>query len=180
MAPRLKERYFKEIVPALSKKFGHKNLMEVPKLERIVVNMGIGEAVRDRKVLDAAVEDLMLIAGQRPAITRAKKSVSNFRLRAGMPIGCRVTLRRDRMYEFFNRLINIAIPRIRDFRGLPTRSFDGHGNYSLGVSEQIIFPEVDYDKVEKIMGMDVTIVTTAKTDEEAFELLKEFGMPFRE
>lgn len=180
MMPRLKEKYFQEIVPFMIKKFGYKNPMQVPKLEKIVVNMGVGEAAREIKVLDAAMRDLALITGQKPAVTRAKRSISNFRLRTGMPIGCKVTLRRDRMYEFFDRLINVAIPRIRDFRGLSTRSFDGRGNYTFGVSEQIIFPEIDYDQVEKILGMDITIVTTAKTDEEAYELLKEFGMPFRE
>jgi large subunit ribosomal protein L5 len=153
--------------------------MEVPKLEKIVINMGIGDALTNPKFLDAAMEDLATIVGQRPAITRAKKSISNFKLRAGMAVGCRVTLRRERMYEFFDRLVNAAIPRIRDFRGVPTRSFDGRGNYTLGISEQIVFPEIDYDSVEKVRGMDVTVVTTAKTDEEALELLRLLGMPFR-
>ncbi len=177
--PRLKVFYYEHVVPALMKRFGYKNIMQVPRLEKIVVNMGVGEAVQNPKALEWAVADLMQITGQKPSIRRAKKSISNFKLRKGMEIGCMVTLRRDRMYEFFDRLINLALPRVRDFRGLSDKSFDGHGNYSLGIREQIIFPEIDYDKVEKIRGMDVTICTTAETDEEAFELLKEFGMPFR-
>lgn len=176
---RLKKLYNQEIVPALTKKFKYKNRMRVPKLEKIVINMGVGDALNNPKFLDAAVEDLTLIVGQRPAITRAKKSISNFKLRAGMAVGCRVTLRRERMYEFFDRLVNVAIPRIRDFRGVPTKSFDGRGNYSLGITEQIVFPEIDYDSVEKVRGMDITVVTTAKTDEEAMELLRLLGMPFR-
>jgi len=176
---RLKKLYNEEIIPVLTKKFKYKNRMEVSKLEKIVVNMGIGDALTNPKFLDAAMEDLATIVGQRPAITRAKKSISNFKLRAGMAIGCRVTLRRERMYEFFDRLVNVAIPRIRDFRGVPTKSFDGRGNYTLGISEQIVFPEIDYDSVEKVRGMDITVVTTAKTDEEALELLKMLGMPFR-
>lgn len=179
MEPRLKREYFDTVMPALTKKFGYGNRMEVPKMSKIIVNMGVGEAIQNAKVLDAAMEDLATIVGQRPVITRAKRSISNFKLRAGMAVGCRVTLRRARMYEFLDRLINVAMPRIRDFRGLSTKSFDGHGNYSLGLTEQIIFPEIDYDKVERIHGMDVTIVTTAETDEEAFELLKIFGVPFR-
>jgi large subunit ribosomal protein L5 len=179
MEPRLKTMYSSDIIPALSKKFGYRNVMEVPKLEKIVVNIGVGEAIQNAKSLDAAVEDLATITGQRPTITRAKKSISNFKLRAGMAIGCRVTLRRARMYEFLDRLVNIGIPRVRDFRGLSTKSFDGHGNYSLGITEQIIFPEIEYDKVERILGMNVTIVTSSKTDEEAFELLKALGVPFR-
>ncbi|MFQ6092135.1 MAG: 50S ribosomal protein L5 [bacterium] len=179
MELRLKRAYIDDIIPVLSRKFGYKNPMEVPKLEKIVVNVGVGEAIQNAKALDAALEDLAAIVGQRPAITRAKRSISNFKLRAGMAIGCRVTLRRARMYEFLDRLINVAMPRVRDFRGLSTKSFDGHGNYTLGITEQIIFPEIDYDKVERIHGMDVTIVTTARTDEEAFELLKAFGVPFR-
>ena len=179
MEPRLKHEYITSIVPALSKKFGYKNIMEVPKLDKIVVNVGIGEAIQNAKILDAAIADVATIVGQQPAITRAKRSISNFKLRAGMAIGCRVTLRRARMYEFLDRLINVAMPRIRDFRGVSTKSFDGHGNYTLGFTEQIIFPEIDYDKVERIYGMDVTLVTTAKTDEEAFELFKVFGVPFR-
>lgn len=176
---RLKERYDEEIVPALTKRFKYANKMQVPKLEKIVVNMGTGDALVNAKLLDAAVEDLTLIVGQRPAITRAKKSISNFKLREGMAVGCRVTLRRKRMYEFFDRLVNVAIPRIRDFRGVPNKSFDGRGNYTLGVTEQIVFAEIDYDSVEKVRGMDITVVTTAKTDEEAMELLKLLGMPFR-
>ena len=176
---RLKKQYNEEIVPALTKKFKYRNRMEVPKLEKVVVNMGTGDALTNAKLLDAAVEDLTIIVGQRPAITRAKKSISNFKLRAGMAIGCRVTLRRERMYEFFDRLVNVAIPRIRDFRGVPTKSFDGRGNYTLGITEQIVFAEIEYDNVEKIRGMDVTVVTTSKTDEEAMELLRLLGMPFR-
>jgi large subunit ribosomal protein L5 len=176
---RLKKQYNEEIVPVLTKKFKYRNRMQVPKLEKIVVNMGIGDALTNAKLLDAAVEDLTIIVGQRPAITRAKKSISNFKLRAGMAIGCRVTLRRERMYEFFDRLVNVALPRIRDFRGVPTKSFDGRGNYTLGITEQIVFAEIEYDSVEKIRGMDVTVVTTAKTDEEAMELLRSLGMPFR-
>ncbi|NOZ55588.1 MAG: 50S ribosomal protein L5 [Calditrichaeota bacterium] len=177
--PRLIEHYQKVVVPQLMKKFNYKSVMQVPRLEKIVINMGVGEATENPKFLESAVQDLRMIAGQQPAITRAKKAISNFHLRAGTPIGCRVTLRRWRMYEFLDRLINIAIPRIRDFRGLSDKSFDGRGNYSLGLREQIIFPEIDYDKVDKIRGMDVTIVTTAKTDEEAYELLAALGMPFR-
>jgi len=177
--PRLKKLYQEHIIPYMMKRFGYKNIMQVPRLEKIVVNMGVGEATQDRKLLDAAMKELALITGQKPAVRRAKRSISQFKLRKGMPIGCKVTLRRDRMYEFLDRLINVAVPRIRDFRGLSERSFDGRGNYSLGIHEQIIFPEIDYDKVERVRGMDITIVTTAKTDEEAYELLKEFGMPFR-
>ena len=177
--PRLRAFYYEHVVPALMKRFGYKNIMQVPRLEKIVVNMGVGEAVQNPKALENAVEDLTQITGQRPSIRRARKSISNFKLRQGMEIGAMVTLRKDRMYEFLDRLINLALPRVRDFRGVSDKSFDGHGNYSLGVREQIIFPEIDYDKVDKIRGMDVTIVTTAKTDEEAYELLKEFGMPFR-
>ena len=176
---RLKDRYHEEVVPALTKKFRYTNKMQVPKLEKIVVNMGTGDALVNAKLLDAAVEDLTLIVGQRPAITRAKKSISNFKLREGMAVGCRDTLRRNRMYEFFDRLVNVAIPRIRDFRGVPIKSFDGRGNYTLGITEQIVFAEIDYDSVEKVRGMDITVVTTAKTDEEAMELLKLLGMPFR-
>ena len=179
METRLKAMYDKDVVPALSKRFGYKNLMEVPKLEKIVVNIGVGEAIQNSKALDSAVGDLATITGQQPTVTRAKKSISNFKLRTGMSIGCRVTLRRARMYEFLDRLVNVSIPRVRDFRGLSTKSFDGHGNYTLGITEQIIFPEIDYDKVERVHGMDVTIVTTARTDEEALELLKALGMPFR-
>lgn len=176
--PRLKERYHKEIVPELSKRFDHDNVMEVPRLVKIVVNKGVGEAAENQKALDNAVDELRRITGQQPAISRARKSISNFKVREGMPIGCRVTLRDARMYEFLDRLITLALPRVRDFRGVPDRSFDGRGNYTLGVQEQIIFPEIDVDKVPQIDGMDVTFVTTAETDEEAYALLKELGMPF--
>ena len=176
---RLKEKYKNEVVPALMKKFGYDNVMQVPKLEKIVVNLGVGDALQNVKLLDSAMSDLAIITGQKPAIRRAKKAISNFKLRAGMPIGGMVTLRKNRMYEFFDRLVNISIPRIRDFRGTSPTSFDGRGNYNLGVQEQIIFPEIDYDKVEKIRGMNITVCTTAKTDEEGFELLKAMGMPFK-
>lgn len=177
--PRLKEKFHEEIVPALIKRFEYKNIMEVPKLEKICLNMGIGEASQDAKLLESAIDDLTIISGQRPAITKAKKSISNFKLREGMRVGCRVTLRGIRMYEFLDRFINLAVPRVRDFRGLPTNSFDGKGNYSVGAKEQIIFPEINVDKVDRIRGLNITFVTTAKTDEEAFELLKYFGMPFK-
>ncbi|MBN1292224.1 MAG: 50S ribosomal protein L5 [Candidatus Latescibacteria bacterium] len=180
MAPRLKEKYEKEIAPALMEEFKYRSMMQIPKLTKIIVNMGVGEAVQDIKNLDGAVEDITIITGQKPILRRAKKSISNFKLRTGMPVGCKVTLRRDRMYEFLDRLLTFAIPRIRDFRGVPGRSFDGHGNYTLGVKEQIIFPEIDYDKIDKTRGMDITFVTTAKKDEEAKALLKTFGMPFRD
>jgi large subunit ribosomal protein L5 len=176
---RLKEKYKRDIVPSLTKKFGYKNVMQVPRLEKIVVNMGVGDAIQNAKLLDSALSDLSSIAGQKPAIRRAKKAISNFKLKAGMPIGCMVTLRKNNMYEFFDRLVNVALPRIRDFRGISPTSFDGRGNYNLGMEEQIIFPEIDYDKVEKIRGMNITICTTAKTDEEGFELLRIMGMPFR-
>jgi len=176
---RLKEKYKKEIVAGLMKKFGYKNVMQVPMLEKIVVNVGVGDAIQNAKLLDSAMSDLASITGQKPAIKRAKKAISNFKLKAGMPIGCMVTLRKNHMYEFFDRLVNVAIPRVRDFRGTSPTSFDGRGNYNLGVEEQIIFPEIDYDKVEKIRGMNITICTTAKTDEEGSELLKAMGMPFR-
>jgi len=175
----MREFYEKEVVPALMEKFGYKNVMEVPRMVKIVVNMGLGEAIQDIKVLDAAMEDLKAITGQQPVVTKAKRSIAQFKLRQGMPIGCMVTLRRDRMYEFFNRLVNIALPRVRDFRGLSPESFDGRGNYTLGLREQIIFPEINYDKVYKIKGMNVTIVTSASTDEEARELLRLMGVPFR-
>lgn len=178
MAPRLKEKYYKELAPKLKEELGITNVNDIPKLEKIVVNMGVGEAATDSKLIDAAVEDLRVITGQQPMICRAKKSIATFKLRAGMPIGAKVTLRGDRMYEFFDRLIAAAIPRIRDFRGLPANSFDGHGNYSMGVTEQIIFPEIDYDKVDRTRGMDITFVTTAKTDEEGKALLTAFGFPF--
>lgn len=176
---RLKEYYLNEVKPALQKKFGYKNVMEIPKVEKIVVNMGVGQATENRKMLDAAVRDLALITGQKPVVTHAKKSVSNFKLRAGMPIGCKVTLRGERMWDFLDKLININLPRVRDFRGLSPTAFDGRGNYSLGVREQLIFPEIKYDEVEFTQGMDITIVTTAETDEEARELLRLLGMPFR-
>lgn len=178
-APRLMERYTREIVPHMMEKFGYTNLMQVPRLVKISLNMGVGEATQDGKFLEGAVEDLTTVSGQKAVVTKAKRSISNFKLRAGMPIGCRVTLRRTRMYEFLDRLLNIAIPRVRDFRGVDDNAFDGRGNYTLGIKEQIIFPEINYDKVVKIRGMNVTIVTTANRDEEAYELLKEFGMPFR-
>jgi large subunit ribosomal protein L5 len=177
--PRLRKKYDEEVVPYLMERFGYRNKLQVPKLEKIVINMGIGDAVQNIKFLEAAQKELEAITGQRPVVRRAKRSISNFRLRAGMPIGLKVTLRGARMYEFLDRMISIAIPRIRDFRGLSPRSFDGRGNYTLGIKEQIVFAEVKYDKVEKIRGMDVTLATTAKTDEEGFELLKALGMPFR-
>jgi large subunit ribosomal protein L5 len=177
--PRLLVKYREEILPALAERFGYTNPCRVPRLEKIVVNMGLGDSLKDAKLMDAAVEDLMTITGQRPAVTRARKSVASFKIRKDMAIGCKVTLRRARMYEFFDRLVNVAIPRIRDFRGLPPDSFDGHGNYTFGIKEQIVFPEIDYDKVVKIRGMDITFQTSAETDEEAFELLKRLGVPFR-
>lgn len=177
--PRMMTTYKQEIVPALTKRFNYKNVMQVPRLDRIVLNIGVGEAVEDQKHLDHAVEDLQTISGQKPSIRRSKKSISNFKLRQGMPIGCMVTLRRWRMYEFLDRFISLAVPRVRDFRGLADNSFDGRGNYSVGIKEQIIFPEINYDKVSKIRGMNITFVTTARTDEEAYELLAAFGMPFR-
>ena len=180
MAPRLKEKYEKEIAPALMKEFQYKSSMQIPRLVKVVVNMGVGEAVQDIKNLDGAIEDITAITGQKPVVRRAKKSISNFKLREGMPVGCMVTLRRDRMYEFLDRLMNFSIPRIRDFRGVPGRSFDGRGNYTLGIKEQIIFPEIDYDKIDKTRGMDITFVTTARRDEEAKALLKHHGMPFRD
>ena len=176
---RLKDYYKKEVVPALIKAFDYKNPMEVPRLVKIVVNMGIGEAVQNVKVLESAVDEMTKIAGQKPVVTKARKSIATFKLRQGMSIGCCVTLRRERMYEFFDRLVNVALPRVRDFRGIPAKSFDGRGNFALGLKEQIIFPEVDYDKVEKIRGMNIAIVTTAKTDDEARQLLKLMGMPFK-
>ena len=176
---RLKEQYNSEIKDAMVKKFGYKNVMEIPKLEKIVINMGVGEAKENHKLLDTAVQDLETITGQKAVVTRAKKSVANFKLREGMPIGCKVTLRGERMYEFADRLINLALPRVRDFRGISPKSFDGRGNYTLGVTEQLIFSEVDYDKVVKVRGMDIVFVTTANTNEEALDLLKGFGMPFK-
>ncbi|MEW6614720.1 MAG: 50S ribosomal protein L5 [Thermodesulfobacteriota bacterium] len=177
---RLKDFYMKEIMPALMKEFNYRNPMEVPKLEKIVINMGLGEAIQNIKLLDSATSELSLIIGQKPIITRAKKSIASFKLREGVPIGCMVTLRRERMYEFFDRLVNIALPRVRDFKGVSGKSFDGRGNYSLGIKEHIIFPEIDYDKIDKIKGMNVVIVTTAKTDEEAKSLLSLLGVPFRD
>jgi large subunit ribosomal protein L5 len=179
MATRLQEYYENEVVPELIQRFGYKNRMQVPKLEKVVLNMGVGEAVLNARVIENAVEDLTRIAGQRPSIRRARKAVSNFKLRQGVPIGCAVTLRRSRMYEFLDRFFNFSVPRIRDFRGLSMRSFDGRGNYTIGIQEQIIFPEIDYDQIDKIRGLDVTLVTTASTDKEAFELLNEMGMPFQ-
>ena len=176
---RLKDIYLSDFMPALIKEFQYKSPMQVPKLEKIVLNMGLGEAIQNIKVLDAAMEEIALISGQRPIVTRARKSIASFKLRAGMPIGCMVTLRRSRMYDFFDKLVNIALPRVRDFRGLTDRSFDGRGNYSLGIKEHIIFPEIDYDKIDKIKGLNISIVTTAKTDEEGKALLKMMGMPFR-
>ena len=173
---RLKDLYKDEIVEAMIKKFGYKNVMEVPKLDKIVINMGVGEAKENAKVLDSAVKDLEIITGQKAVLTRAKNSVANFKIREGMPIGCKTTLRGEKMYDFMDRLVNLALPRVRDFRGVSADSFDGRGNYALGIKEQLIFPEIEYDKVEKVRGMDV--VTTAKTDEEARELLRLFGMPF--
>ena len=175
---RLKETYLNEIKDAMMKKFNYKNTMEIPKLDKIVINMGVGEAKDNAKVLDAAVKDLEIIAGQKVIVTRAKKSVANFKLREGMPIGCKVTLRGDKMYEFLDRLVNLALPRVRDFRGVNPNAFDGRGNYALGIKEQLIFPEIEYDKVDKVRGMDIIFVTTAKTDEEARELLTLFGMPY--
>ncbi len=176
---RLKELYEKELGPALTKQFGYKSPMEVPRLDKIILNMGLGEAIQNIKVLDSAVEELALIAGQRPVITRARKSIASFKLRAGMPIGCMVTLRRDRMYDFFDKLVNVGLPRVRDFRGVSDKSFDGRGNYTLGIKEHLMFPEIDYDKIDKIKGLNITIVTTAKTDEEGKALLKLMGMPFK-
>jgi large subunit ribosomal protein L5 len=176
--PRLKDKYLSEVVPALMEKFQYKNIMEVPKLEKVVLNMGLGDCKENSKALEAAVIDLGIIAGQRPVITKAKKSVANFKVREGMNVGAKVTLRSDRMYEFTDKLFNVALPRVRDFRGLSNKSFDGRGNYAFGVKEQLIFPEIDYDKVEQVRGMDIMLVTTANTDEEAHELLRLLGIPF--
>ena len=178
MSARLKEQYKTEIVEAMTKKFGYKNIMQVPKLDKIVINMGVGEAKENAKILEAAVSDMETISGQKAVITKAKKAIANFKIREGMPIGCKVTLRGDKMYEFLDRLVNLALPRVRDFRGVSANSFDGRGNYSLGIKEQLIFPEIEYDKVDKVRGMDIIFVTTAKTDEEARELLRLFDMPF--
>ncbi|UCC66118.1 MAG: 50S ribosomal protein L5 [Deltaproteobacteria bacterium] len=175
----MRELYQKEVVPALMKRFNYKNTMQVPKLERIVINMGLGEAIQNIKILDSAMEEIAAITGQRPVVTKAKRAIAQFKLRAGMPIGCMVTLQKERMYEFFNRLINVALPRVRDFRGFSPHAFDGRGNYAMGIKEQIIFPEINYDKIDKIKGMNIVIVTTAKTDEEGRELLMLMGIPFR-
>lgn len=175
---RLQERYEKEVVPAMMEKFGYKNIMQVPKIEKVVINMGVGEAKDNPKVLESAVSDLQIIAGQKPVLTRAKKSVANFKIRENMALGCKVTLRKTNMYEFVDKLVSIALPRVRDFRGVSAKAFDGRGNYSLGIKEQLIFPEIEYDKVDKVRGMDIIFVTTAQTDEEARELLRFLGMPF--
>lgn len=179
MTERLKEKYNKEVIPSMMKEFKYTNVMQVPRLDKIVLNMGLGEAVKDVKVVEAATRDMSMITGQKPVVTKAKKSIATFKLRAGMPIGCMVTLRGAKMYEFFDRFANFSIPRIRDFKGMPDRSFDGRGNYTIGIKEQIIFPEIEYDKIDKIRGMNITINTTAKTDEEAKALLKHLGIPFR-
>ncbi|HBG45627.1 MAG TPA: 50S ribosomal protein L5 [Deltaproteobacteria bacterium] len=179
MNPRVKEKYSKEVVPAMMKEFSYTSAMQVPKLEKVVLNIGLGEAVKDVKLIDAATRDLTAITGQKPVVTKAKKSIATFKLREGMPIGCMVTLRGPKMFEFFDRLVSFAIPRIRDFKGMPDKSFDGRGNYTIGVKEQIIFPEIEYDKIDKIRGLNITINTTAKSDEEAKALLKHLGMPFR-
>ena len=177
--PRLKDKFKDEVVKAMMEKFGYSNPMQVPRLEKVVVNMGVGEAILNSKAIDAAVNDLMIITGQKPVVTKAKKSIAAFKLRAGMNVGCKVTLRGVRMYEFVDRLLNVALPRVRDFRGTSPKSFDGRGNYSMGIKEQLIFPEIDYDKIDKVRGMDVIFVTTARTDEEARELLRMLGMPFK-
>jgi large subunit ribosomal protein L5 len=176
---RIKEKYNKEVVPALMEEFGYKNVMQVPRLTRIVVNMGLGQAVQNIKLIDSASAEIAQITGQKPVVTRAKKSIATFKLRKGMPIGCMVTLRGDRMYEFFDRLVNVALPRVRDFRGVSRKAFDGRGNYSIGIREQIIFPEINYDKVERIQGLNVTIISSARNDEEAKSLLVRLGMPFQ-
>ncbi|KNF08031.1 50S ribosomal protein L5 [Gottschalkia purinilytica] len=179
MTARLKEKYSKEVVPALMEKFQYKNIMQVPKLEKIILNMGLGEARENPKILESATEELGLITGQKPVVTRARKSIANFKLREGMPVGAKVTLRGEKMYEFLDKLMNIALPRVRDFRGVSNTSFDGRGNYALGIKEQLIFPEIEYDKVDSIKGLDVIVVTTAETDEEAKEFLTLMGMPFK-
>ena len=176
--PRFKSKYEAEIAKAMTEKFGYKNVMEVPKISKIVLNMGVGEATQDKKKVESAASEMELIAGQKPVVTKAKKSIAQFKLREGMAIGCKVTLRRERMYEFLDRLVTIAMPRIRDFRGLNPNSFDGRGNYAMGVKEQIVFPEINYDRIDKVRGMDIIVTTTAKTDEEARELLRLFGFPF--
>ena len=179
ITPRMRQKYTDEVAGGLQKHFDYKNPMEIPKLTKIVVNMGLGEAIQNAKILDSAAEEIGKVTGQKPIITKAKRSIANFKLREGMPIGCSVTLRRERMWEFFDRLITFALPRVRDFKGVSRKAFDGRGNYSLGIKEQIIFPEIDYDKIDKVKGLNVTFVTTAKTDEEGLELLKQLGMPFR-
>lgn len=179
MTARLREFYNKEVVPAMIKEFNYKNRMQAPKLERIVLNMGLGEAVKDVKIVDAAVRDMTMISGQKPVVTKAKKSIATFKLRAGMPIGCMVTLRGEKMYEFFDRFVNFSVPRIRDFKGMSDKSFDGRGNYTIGVKEQIIFPEIEYDKIDKLRGLNITICTTSESDEEAKAFLKNMGLPFR-
>ncbi|MFZ5748206.1 MAG: 50S ribosomal protein L5 [Pseudomonadota bacterium] len=176
--PRFKSLYDESIAKAMTEKFGYKNVMEVPKLEKIVLNMGVGEATQDKKKVEQAAQEMELIAGQKPVVTKAKKSIAQFKLREGMPIGCKVTLRRERMYEFLDRLVTIALPRVRDFRGLNPKSFDGRGNYAMGLKEQLVFPEINYDRIDKVRGMDIIVTTTAKTDEEARELLRLFGFPF--
>jgi len=176
---KMKEIYQEKVIPALMKRFNYRNKMEVTKLEKIIINMGFGEAIQNIKILDSAVQELSQITGQKPIITKAKKSIAQFKLRTGMPIGCMVTLRKERMYEFFNRLVNVALPKVRDFKGLSGKSFDGRGNYALGLREQLIFPEIHYDKIDKVKGMNIVIVTTAKTDEEGKELLRLLGMPFK-
>lgn len=176
---RLQEKYLNEVVPAMTEKFGYKNVMELPKIEKIIINMGVGEAVGNPKALDSAVSDLTIITGQKPILTRAKKSLAAWKLRQGMPIGCKVTLRGVRMYQFLDKFMNVALPRVRDFRGISANSFDGRGNYAIGLKEQLIFPEIEYDKIDKLRGMNIVVVTTAKTDEEARELLKLMGMPFK-
>ncbi|UNK17950.1 50S ribosomal protein L5 [Paenibacillus sp. N3/727] len=178
MATRMKERFLNEVTPALMQKFSYKSVMQVPKIEKVVINMGVGDAVANSKVLDSAVSDMQMIAGQKPVITRAKKSIAGFKLRENMPIGVKVTLRGERMYYFLDKLFNVTLPRVRDFHGVSTKAFDGRGNYTLGLKEQLIFPEIEYDKVDKVRGMDIVIVTTAKTDEESRELLAQLGMPF--
>jgi large subunit ribosomal protein L5 len=177
--PRLKNKYNSEVVPSMMQKFGYKNIMQVPRLEKVILNMGVGEAIQNAKAIDAAVNDLMVVTGQRPVVTKAKKSIAAFKLRAGMTVGCKLTLRGDRMYEFVDKLVNVALPRVRDFRGVSSKSFDGRGNYAMGVREQLIFPEIEYEKIDKVRGMDIIFVTTARTDEEARELLRLMGMPFQ-
>jgi large subunit ribosomal protein L5 len=176
---RFREIYQEKVVPAMVKRFNYRNVMQVPRLEKIIINMGLGEAIQNIKILDSAAQELSLISGQKPVITKARRSIAQFKLRAGMPIGCMVTLRKDKMFEFFNRLVNATLPRVRDFKGLSGKSFDGRGNYALGIREQLIFPEIHYDKIDKVKGMNIVIVTTAKTDEEGKELLQLLGMPFR-